>query len=74
MRAFGTIEGPVGVWRQLTTTPYREGNRLLGRRVLCGALSRLEPGAATLLRSTGGGDVNPTTTAAACPARAQLDP
>jgi hypothetical protein len=50
MRAFGTIEGPVGVWRQLGTTPYREGDPLSGRRVLCGALSRLEPGAGKLAR------------------------
>ena len=50
MRAFGTIEGPVGVWRQLGTTLYREGDPLSGRRVLCGALSRLEPGAGKLAR------------------------
>jgi hypothetical protein len=50
MRAFGTIEGPVGIWRQLSTTPYREGDPLSGRRVLCGALSRLEPGAGKLAR------------------------
>ena len=46
----GTIEGPVGVWRQLSTTPDREGDPLSGRRVLCGALSRLEPGAGKLAR------------------------
>ena len=28
MVAFGTIEGPVGALRQLSTTPYREGGPL----------------------------------------------
>ena len=55
---FGTIEGPVGVLRQLSTTPYREG---ACRRVLRGALPRLEPGAGKLarrvLRGPGDGDV-----------------
>jgi len=39
---FGTIEGPVGALRQLSTSPYREGGPP-GRRVLRGAFSRLEP-------------------------------
>ena len=50
MVALGTIEVPVGASRQLSTTPYREGARCVGRRVLRGALSRLEPGAGKLAR------------------------
>ena len=50
MCASGTIEGPVGALRQLGTIPYREGDCLFCRRVLRGALSRLEPGAGKLAR------------------------
>jgi len=50
MVAFGALEGPVGALRQPSTNPYREGGRFLGRRVLRGALSRLEPGAGKLAR------------------------
>jgi hypothetical protein len=47
---FGTIEGLVGALRQLSTSSYREGGWMLRRRVLYGALSRLEPGAGKLAR------------------------
>ena len=50
MVAFGAIEGPVGASRQLSTILYREGDCMLCRWVLRGALSRLEPGAGKLAR------------------------